>query len=145
MVSNLFAYLKHEQQLLEEMVSLAEKQQKALIKFDVTMLDEITSYQEVVAKSIRLAEERRISLLMNWLTLSRKEAVALKLSSLDSHFKNDELKEFRKIRASLKGLLSRLQGLNSINRALANRARNSVAEMISHFTNGKNYLCNVKV
>ena len=88
MNSNIFAYLKHEQQLLEEMVSLAEKQQKALIKYDTKMLEEIASYQEVVAKSLRKAEEHRINLIMSWLSVPRQDAAGLKLSALEKHFAN---------------------------------------------------------
>lgn len=145
MNSNIFAYLKHEQQLLEEMVSLAEKQQKALIKYDTKMLEEIASYQEVVAKSLRKAEEHRINLIMSWLSIPRQDAAGLKLSALERHFANEELQEIKSIRLTLKSLLNKLQGLNTMNRVLTNRARTSIGEMISHFTHGRNYMCNVKV
>ncbi len=145
MTSNLFTYLKHEQQLLMELVALAEKQQKALIKFDASMLEEIASYQAVVAKSLRQAEDHRITLLMSWLSLTRPEASSLKLSVIEKYFKDEELKEMKKLRLELKKLLNQLQSLNTINRVLANRASHSVREMISHFTNGKNYVCNVRV
>jgi hypothetical protein len=145
MTSNLFNYLKHEQQLLIELVALAEKQQKALIKYDTSMLDEIASYQNVVVKSLRQAEEHRINLLMSWLGITRIEASSLKLSALDKYFKNEELKELKSIRTELKKLMTQLQSLNSLNRVLTNRAKNSVREMLSNFTNNNNFVCNVRV
>lgn len=145
MTSNLFTYLKHEQQLLTEIVLLAEKQQKALIQFDSSLLEEIASYQDVVAKSLREAEEHRITLLMAWLKISRREAVSLRLSSLEKHFQKEELSELKHIRTQLRGLLNKLQTTNTMNRVLANRAKNSVKEILQHFTNGTKHVCNVKV
>ncbi len=145
MTSNLFTYLKHEQQLLSELVSLAEKQQKALVKYDTTMLDEIASYQNVVVKTLRQAEDHRINMLMSWLNLSRVEASSLKLSALEKYFKNEELKELKTIRTELKKLMTQLQSLNTLNRVLANRAKNSVREMLNNFTNNNNFVCNVRV
>lgn len=145
MTSNLFTYLKHEQQLLKELVSLAEKQQKALIKYDTSLLDEIASYQTVVVKSLRQAEDHRINLLMSWLGISRIEASSLKLSALEKYFKNEELKELKAFRSDLKKLMTQLQSLNSLNRVLTNRARNSVKDILTHFTNSNNFVCNVRV
>lgn len=142
---NLLAYLKHEEQLLKEIVVLAEKQQKALIKYDAIMLEEIVSYQNVMGKSLRKAEENRINLLVRWLGISVGEASKLKLSAIEKHFEKEELKELKKLRVSLRSLVSELNSLNNTNRVLTNRARMSVGEMISHFTNGRNYVCNVKV
>lgn len=142
---NLLAYLKHEEQLLKEIVVLAEKQQKALIKYDAIMLEEIVSYQNVMGKSLRKAEENRINLLVRWLGISISEASKLKLSAIEKHFEKEELKELKKLRTSLRSLVAQLNSLNNTNRVLTNRARMSVGEMISHFTNGRNYVCNVKV
>lgn len=145
MNANIFAYLKHEQQLLEEMVTLAEKQQRALINFDTKILQEIVSYQEVVAASLKKAEDSRVKMLMSWLSISAQDARKLKLSALEEHFKNEELKELKKLRLRLKSLMNELNSLNSLNRVLNNRAKHSINNMMSHFALGRNFLCNVKV
>lgn len=142
---NLLAYLKHEEQLLQEIVVLAEKQQKALIKYDATMLEEIISYQNVMNQSLKKAEENRISMIMNWLSVSRTDATKLRLSALETYFSKEDLQELKKMRSSMRGLINKLNSLNTTNKVLTNRARISVSEMISHFTNGRNYVCNVKV
>lgn len=145
MEKNLFTFLKYEQQLLEELVRLSEQQQKALIKYDTTMLSEITAYQDEVAKSLRSAEEQRIKMLMAWLSVSRKQATDMTLSSLSELYKGDEYSEISEIKENLQQLVAKLTTNNSLNRVLANRAARSVRDMIIYFTNGTNQLCNVKI
>lgn len=145
MFANLFTYLKHEQLLLRELVSLAEKQQKALVKFDIRELEDITLYQAEVSKNLRQAEEQRISMLTAALKISRKDAANIALSSLEKYYQAEDLTEIRKLRLELRALTQRLQTLNTMNRVLANRARNSVGEILSLFMRGTNHLCNVKV
>lgn len=145
MLSKLFTYLKYEQHLLGELLSISEKQQKALIHFDTTMIQELASYQEEVARSLRETEEQRIKLLMTWLKLSRKEANELKLSSLERALFADEKIEMHNLRIELKKLIDKVQNFNSMNRILANRARTSVQELIKILTNGTNHVCNVRV
>ncbi len=142
---NLLAYLKHEEQLLQEIVILAEKQQKALVQYDATMLEEIISYQNVMNQSLKKAEEKRITMLMSWLSINRNDATNLKLSSLEDHFQKEDLKELKALRKNMKSLISKLNSQNNTNRVLTNRARISINEMISHFTNGRNLVCNVKI
>jgi len=142
---NLLAYLKHEEQLLQEIVILAEKQQKALVQYDATMLEEIISYQNVMNQSLKKAEEKRITMLMSWLSINRNDATNLKLSSLEDHFQKENLKELKALRKNMKSLISKLNSQNNTNRVLTNRARISINEMISHFTNGRNLVCNVKI
>lgn len=145
MLSNLFAYLKHEQILLEEMVELAQRLQKALVKFDTVNLEDITTYQAALAKGLREAEEQRINLLMAWLNISKAEAASLRLSSIESHLNQDEIHRVRLVRKNLRELVNQLQQTNTTNRLLANRGRTSVREILSIFTNGNNVVCNVKV
>ena len=145
MPSKLFSFLKFEQQLLSELVRLAERQQKALIAFDATELDEIASYQEELAKSLRNAEEQRINFIMAWLQISRTEAANLRLSSLEKKFNQEEMVEIKKLRASLRAMISKLQNFNTANRVLANRAKNSIKDMMTAFTRGNKHVCNVRV
>jgi hypothetical protein len=127
------------------MISLAEQQQKALIKFDTAEIEKITSYQEDISRNFKQTEELRIALLMNWLKISRREATNLHLSTLEEYFHGEELIEIRRMRSDLRTLLSKLNNFNVLNRVLANRARNSVKELLSIFTSGTNHVCNVKV
>jgi hypothetical protein len=145
MLSNLFAYLKHEQNLLKELLTLADKQQKALIKFNAKELERITAYQAEVSSSLREAEEHRIMMLMNLFKIQRKDAVNLTLSSLEKFYEGEDLDEIRHLRLELRALTSKLQTTNTMNRVLANRARNSVGELLSVFTGGTNKICNVRV
>jgi hypothetical protein len=145
MLSKIFTYLKHEHLLLSEMVMLSEKQHFALIKFNTYDLDEIASYQEELARSLKNAEEQRIQFLMSVFDISMKETRELKLSELDNFFEPEEQVEIRKLREELSSLIMKLNFFNTTNRALANRALGSVREILSVFTNGTNRLCNVTV
>jgi flagellar biosynthesis/type III secretory pathway chaperone len=145
MFTNLFSYLKHEQQLLRELVLLAERQQKALIKFDIKELNKVTSEQNELSKSLKEAETHRIETLMKIFRISRKDAASITLSSLEKHYETEDLNELRKLRLELRALTSKLQAQNSMNRVLANRAKMSVGEILNMFTNGSKHICNIKV
>ena len=145
MLTKLFTYLKHEQQLLIQLVSLAEEQQQALVKYNISRLEEVTRFQEEVAASLRNAEEQRINMLMNWLKISRAKAIGLKLSAVEKYFKDEELLEIRKLKVNLKKLLTTLKSVNSNNRILSNRAKRSVNEVLEIFTSGSRHVCNVTV
>lgn len=145
MLTNLFTYLKYEQQILEELVSLAQQQQKALVKFDVSLLEETTSYQEQLLKTLKEAEEQRINFLTSLLKISKKEALNIKLSALEKYFDNDELKELRKLKKEMNILTIKLQNFNTMNRVLANRAKNNVASILNILNNNGSSICNVKI
>ncbi|MBI5325114.1 MAG: flagellar export chaperone FlgN [Ignavibacteriae bacterium] len=144
-MTNLLTYLKYEKQLLKEMVILAQKQQGALIKFNTNELDRITSYQFEVSKSLKQAEEKRIKMLMSMFGISRSEASNLKLSTIIEKMNKDDVLELESMKGELNSLISSLQQFNTLNRVLANRARNSVREILSILTNGTNNVCNVTV
>lgn len=145
MLTKLFTYLKHEQQLLKQLVSLAEKQQKALINFNATELEKVTAMQEEISKSIETAEEYRIRLLITTFNLSRKDALKLKLSSIASIMDQDEKAALQSMKESIRDLIIKLHTLNKLNRTLAIRARNYVKEALGVLTNGTNQVCNVKI
>jgi len=145
MLAKLFNFLQFEEQLLQELVRLAERQQKALVKFNVKEIEEITSYQEELAKGLRRAEEQRISYLMAWLGISRSEALKIRLSSLEKNSNIDDVKEIHYMKKNISKLVNNLQELNLTNRVLANRAKTSVGTMMNVFTNGQNHICNVSV
>ena len=144
-MTNLLTYLKYEKQLLKEMVILAQKQQSALIKFNTNELDRITSYQFEVSKNLKQAEEKRIKMLMTMFGISRAEASKMKLSNIIEKMNKQEVLEFETMKGEMSTLIGSLQQFNTLNRVLANRARNSVREILTILTNGTNNVCNVTV
>jgi hypothetical protein len=145
MQAKLFTFLKHEQQIIKELIAMAELQQKALVDFKLSDLERIAEYQENLGRNLRNAEEQRISLLMNWMQASRRDVVNLRLSALEKFFKNEELIELKRLKKSMRALLNRLHALNTTNRVLSNRAKKTVGDIIDVFTNGSNQMCNVRV
>ncbi|OGU16965.1 MAG: hypothetical protein A2X61_10625 [Ignavibacteria bacterium GWB2_35_12] len=144
-MTNLLTYLKYEKQLLKEMIVLAQKQQSALIKFNTNELDRITSYQSEVSKSLKQAEEKRIKMLMSMFGVSRVEATNMRLSAIIEKMNKEDVLELETMKGELNSLIGNLQHFNTLNRVLANRARNSVREILTILTNGTNNVCNVKV
>jgi hypothetical protein len=145
MEHKLFGYLQYEYQLLQEMIRLAERQQVALVKYHISELSEITSFQEALIKSIRDAENKRISYLMEWMGIGMKEATELQLSAIIERIKDDSIcSEIKNIRSELRKSIERLYNLNATNRLLTNRARTNVKDIIGYITGGKN-VCNVEV
>lgn len=145
MLAKLFNFLQFEQQILQEMVRLAERQKEALVKFNVKELEEITSYQEELALGLRKAEEQRIAYIMSWFGISRTEALKIRLSTIESKLSSEEAIEIRKFKKNMAKLVNILQELNLTNRVLANRAKSSVSTMMNVLTNGNNHVCNVRV
>lgn len=145
MLSNLFQFLLHEKQLLKELIELAERQQKALVEYKIEDLEEITGCQAELSASLREAEDRRLAMLAAALKVSRTEAAAMTMTKLEQYFDADELNELRRLKHELRSLTNSLRNLNLVNRVLANRARRSVADILSMFRNGFNHVCNVKV
>ncbi|MGA2297536.1 MAG: flagellar export chaperone FlgN [FCB group bacterium] len=145
MLSTLLTFLKYEEQLLRELISLSEQQQNALIKFNTPQLEKVTSYQAEIQKNLRNAEDKRIMLLMTSFGITRMEATNLYLSSIIKKFPREEVTELEKIRMSMKDMVNKLHSQNTINRVLANRARKNVREILGFFTNGSNQVCNVTV
>ncbi|MDR0927546.1 MAG: flagellar protein FlgN [Ignavibacteria bacterium] len=145
MEQQLYGYLQFEQQLLQEMIRLATKEQSALVNYHISELSEITSFQEALITNIRQAEDKRIALLMQWLGLSRKEAASLKLSALEEKIQNTAIgSEIKKIRTDLHSMIEQLQNLNTTNRLLTNRAKTNVKEMMDYITGGR-AVCNMSV
>jgi predicted nucleotide-binding protein (sugar kinase/HSP70/actin superfamily) len=145
MLSTLLTFLKYEEQLLRELMSLSEQQQNALIKFNTPQLEKVTSYQAEIQKNLKNAEDKRIQLLMTSFGITRMEATNLYLSSILKRFPKEEVTELEKIRMSMKDMVNKLHSQNTINRVLANRARRNVREILGFFTNGSNQVCNVTV
>jgi hypothetical protein len=145
MENKLFGYLQYEHQLLQEMIRLAERQQVALVKYHISELSEITSFQEALIKSIREAEEKRIIYLMEWLGIGMKDASMLQLSAIAEKIQDETIcEEIKNMRIELRKSIEKLYNLNAINRLLTNRAKANVKDMMTFVTGGKS-VCNVEV
>lgn len=145
MENQFYGYLKFEQQLLDEMFRLANKQQDALIHYKITELAEIVSFQEQIGKSIRATEEKRVDMLMQWLGISRKDAARLNISVLEDKIENRELLEkISVLRQAMKNTTTQLQNINNTNRLLTLRAQKSVREMMDFVSNGRP-ICNTEI
>lgn len=138
-------FIDYEKNLMEHLVFLAEKQKEALIHFKISDLELIASQMAEVSKKIRQAEEQRINLLISWLGISRKEAVNITLTVLAEKVDDENKESVIEFKNHMAALLSKFTSLNIVNRLLANKARNSVAEMLAFLTNGSNHVCNVKI
>ena len=145
MTDKIFAYLKHEEQLLGQLIELAERHQQALVKLDTAEIEHIASQQEQISKNLREIEQQRLKYFMNSFRVTHKEALAMSLTELEKYVQPEIVSELRKWKDRLNGLLKKLLYINGLNRILANRARNSVRELISLFTNGSVHVCNVKI
>ncbi len=145
MIDKLKIFLEYEQNILENLVKLAEKQQRALILYNITELEQITSQQAELSKTLRQAEEQRINLLMTWLNLPRKDAIGLQMSKLEEMLEGTEKVMIGKFKTRFAGIVEKLTSLSILNRLLANRARNSVGELLAFLTNGTNHVCNVRI
>ncbi len=145
MLSTLFTYLKHELELLELYSDLTEMHQEALIKFDIKSLENIVKQQLNCTVKLRQIEEKRIKLMMTWLSIPMKDAVKIRLSSIEKHCKGLDLVKIKKFKEDINKVVTEIHTNNSTNRVLANRARSSVQQILSVFTNGMNYVCNVKI
>ena len=138
MEDKLFGYLQHEYELLQQMIRNAERQQVALVKYQITELNEIISFQDALIKSIRDAEKTRISYLINWLKIGITEATEMPLSVIIDKFDNEEvIDKLKSIRSELRKSIERLYNLNATNRLLTNRAKINVKEILGYITGGK--------
>ena len=145
MIEKLFTLLEHELQLINELIALANRQQKALTSYKLVELEQLAPYQEEVLKNLRDAEEFRIKLLTSWLGITRKDVFNLRLSSLEKKFQSEEITEIRKLRTEMKKKLTELININTTNRVLTNKATGSINQIISILTSGTNHVCNVRI
>lgn len=146
MLAKLFTYLKRESELIDELITLAGKQQRALVNFDAGMLEEVTSFQEALANNLHSTENQRIKYLTSTLNITTSEAISLKLSSLEKNaVSEEELEQLRSIRNEMQQKLEIYHELNITNRMLTNRSMSNIREMIALFTSGGRRVCNVTV
>lgn len=145
MFSKFITFLKFEEQLLSELVRLAQRQQLAIVKNDIREIQEINSYQMELNKNLLKAEEDRFLILTNWLKINKSDSRKIKLSDVKKYINKEEAKELQRIQKNFELLINQLFTLNNTNRMLINRARINIKEMIDYITNGTQNVCNFKV
>lgn len=145
MIDKFKILIDYEKNLMEHLVFFAEKQKEALVRYKISELELIASQIADISKKLRQAEEQRINLVMNWLRLSRRDASAMTLTSISEKLDPIDKDLILTYKNQMAELLSAFTSLNLVNRLLANKARNNVAEMLAFLTNGTNHVCNVKI
>ncbi len=145
MFSKLMTYIQYEDELLKTLINIAKEQQKALINYNMDDLVKVSQHQGDTAKKLREAEEKRIKLIMAWFKIPRSKASSLWLSAIEKHIEPGDVPEIHEIGKRLKNQINMLHNLNTTNRVLANRARESINNIVNVLTDGTNHVCNVKV
>lgn len=144
MEDNIFKYLDYQKKVLQDLLELARIQQTALVHFDMNSLEEITAKQDANQMNLRKAEDLRIKFIIEWLGISRTQASTMKLSEFAHYVSFGTQYKIAIYKDELNKLINELNVLNTTNRILANRAKNSVNTMLNMLTDG-NTVCNVKI
>lgn len=145
MIERFMVYLRYEEKILQELVSIAGEQQRALVTMQLADLEEISQKQEEMLLNLKNAENARVKFLMEWLKLTKSEAEKMTISQILNFSDNNNYSVLELMQESMKVLTNQLFNLNIANRILSNRAKHSVGELISILTNGTNNVCNFRV
>jgi hypothetical protein len=139
----LLELLKKEALLLDEVLKLSEKQQKALVDFDIKKVERITYLIEQASKELNHATRQRVNFVADALHLDPYDTKSLKLSEYEEIFElNGKAEEIKKLfREKTKAMYS----MNAVNRMLANRASHSIKDMLAIMMNGNRKVCNVRI
>ncbi len=142
-MSNLLLNIfKKQNEIVNELFDLSEKLREALIKYDHNKINQISKLQELKQAELEKLENKRIEFIANWLNLKITEARKITYSKIKELIKEPELDTILK---NLTEQINKLNSINSLNRVLANRARFTINEILSFFSDGKNYVCNVRI
>ncbi len=141
--SELLELLKKEALLLEEVLKLSEKQQKALVDFDIKKVERITYLLEQASNELNYATKQRVSFVADALHLDPYETKSLKLSEYEDIFELDGKAE--EIKSLFREKTKAMYSINAVNRMLANRASHSIRDMLAIMMNGNRKVCNVRI
>ncbi len=145
MIERLMVYLRYEEQLLQDLVSIAREQQRALITMNLGDLDDISQRQDEMLSNLKRAEEARIKFMMEWLNITKTSATKMTMTQIINFSDENSFSVLQLMQDSMNTLTNQLVNLNLSNRVLSNRAKHSITELISILTNGTNNVCNVRV
>ncbi|MBL7974721.1 MAG: flagellar export chaperone FlgN [Candidatus Kapabacteria bacterium] len=141
----LLALLQTEWEILEHVVDLSEHQQQALVRFESDRIEVIAQEQERLSKQMHECENKRFEIISMALGISNKEARALTLSELIQHVEPQFADSLVNIRQKMSVLVTKLQFLNTVNRVLALRGRNSVRNTLDYIRNERMHVVNTSL
>jgi hypothetical protein len=145
MFDKILQIVELEKVLLKDLINLMKEQQTALVKLQISKLAELIHNQEELSKRIRSLELSRINLIASLLKISKMEASSITMTELAKFVNQTESHQLLKVRDEMKTLNTSFSNLSITNRLLANRAKNSFANILSILTNGSNQIYNVSV
>jgi len=135
--------LQKEYELIKQMLTLAEEQQTALIRYDIGAIERTTLKLNEVTREMKQCEDERINFLIKELKLNRREALTAKLTDISK--KIDIPATLLEKREEIANAIERLANVSSLNRLLINRALISINEILSTLSNPQNSVCNVRI
>lgn len=139
-------FLKREKELSEKLLMLSGRLREALMSQRQDLVEKISQDQHIITAKLKEMEERRLRYMVSKLSISRVEASQMRLSEIEKTVEGENKIELRRIRIAMKKIVSELQDVNTTNRLLSNRAKNSVSNIITALNsrNGRK-VCDVKV
>lgn len=108
------------------MAECAEDLQQALVKFDSISIEKISKEQDEISKQLSSAELQRFHMIADFFSVSLPIARTMKMSELISRLPYQFADELLSVQQEISIVLAKLQFLNSVNRILALRGKNSV-------------------
>ncbi|MGQ9818535.1 MAG: flagellar protein FlgN [Candidatus Kapaibacteriales bacterium] len=142
-MNNIEQVLEEEYQLLNQILKQMELQKQAMIKYDISEVEREANILLDLIRKLKILEDTRINLLARDFKLSKREASKIKMSKVIENFPHNE--KIQKIHNEFSKLVPSIIAINSINNLLANRALNSLSEIMSFLSNGSNSVCDVKI
>ena len=139
-------FLQREKELTEKLLMLSNRLREALMSQRQDLVEKISQDQHIITAKLKEMEERRLRYMVSKLCISRVEASQLRLSEIEKTVEGENKIDLRRIRIAMKKIVSELQEVNTTNRLLSNRAKNSVTNIITTLNsrNGRK-VCDVKV
>lgn len=142
-MDKLIEIIEQEYQILKSVSNHLESQKSALIEYDVNSLERETNQLIELIKKLKIIEEERINFIAREHNISKRDAIKLKFSQIFEHIaENDKI---AKLKQEFTKIIPQIVSTNSINNLLANRAINSLGEILTILSNGRNSVCNVKI
>jgi flagellar biosynthesis/type III secretory pathway chaperone len=143
--SELFGLLSQELQILESVLDLATQQQQALIRFDSDGIEHMVNRHGEYVQQIAVHEQQRLRLLSATFHLSMEQARAMNLRDLARLVDAAHAQEMLRYRESMNSLSEKIQFVNSVNRVLALRGRNSIRETLDHVRSRNAHVVNASL
>lgn len=143
--TELFGLLAEEHQILESVLDLATRQQQALIHFDTEAIESMVTQHGNHVQNIDAHEQRRLRLLSATFQIPLDQARRMCLRDLASIVDPLHAEELLAVRTAMNAVSEKIQFVNSVNRVLALRGRNSVRETLEHVRSRNAHVINASL